>query len=190
MALTREFLEQRGLESDVITAIMKEHGKTVNPLNEQVSELTTSKEQLTSQLNERDNQLKELKENGDDSLKEKIAELEKVNQDKDKQLEQTRKAHKVELLAKEIGANDTEWAKDKLEKLEFKDGELVGHEEYVNKLKENHPTLFAQQKVIKPWSQGGVSTVQHGEMTKEDILKIKDKKERESAIASNLHLFK
>lgn len=198
MALTREFLEQQGLESEVISAVMKEHGKTVNPLNEQVEQLTTTNTQLTTQVAERDSQLTELKSGGDDELKTQITQLQEDNETlKQKhadELNDTIKTHKVELLANEIGVSDVEWAKDKLSNLELKDGELVGSDEFVNGLKEKHPTLFsteqpAEPEKIKPWSQGGTSTLNDSAMTKESIMAIKDDLQRQRAIKENAKLF-
>lgn len=200
MALTREFLEQQGLEADVISQIMKEHGKTVQPLNEQVEQLTTANTQLTSQVTERDNQLAELKNGGDDALKEQITQLQADNEALKEtyanELNATIKTHKIEMLANEIGASDVDWAKDKLAKLELKDGELDGADDLVNELKEKHPVLFATQEQAEPegirkWSQGGLSTinsVSYG--SREEVMAIEDNAKRQKAIEDNIHLFR
>ena len=199
MSLTREFLEQQGLEADVITAVLREHGKTVNPLNEQIEQLNTTKAQLETQISERDTQLADLKNSGDDDLKEQITQLQEDNNSLKQQhadeLNGVIKSHKIELLANEIGTSDVDWAKDKLAALELKDGELEGAEEAVNALKEKHPALFAaaepeKPKAIKPWSQGGVSTVRTSYTSKEEIMAIENNQERQRAIADNVELFK
>lgn len=184
MSLTRDFLEQQGLESDVITAIMKEHGKTVQPLNEKVEQLETANTQLETQVSERDNQLAELKQSGDDELKQRITDLEQANAELKQvhadELQTTIKRHKIELLAKGIGTNDEEWATDKLAKLELKDGELVGADELVSELKEKHPTLFAvetEPEQIKKWSQGNSTVSGQSTVTREqfDAMNITEK---------------
>lgn len=200
MALTREFLEQQGLEADVISQVMKEHGKTVQPLNEQVEQLTTANTQLTSQVTERDNQLAELKNGGDDALKDQITQLQADNEALKEtyanELNTTIKTHKIEMLANEIGASDVDWAKDKLARLELKDGELEGADDLINELKEKHPVLFATQEQTEPegirkWSQGGLSTinsVSYG--SREEVMAIEDNAKRQKAIEDNIHLFR
>lgn len=197
MALTREFLEQQGLEVDVITAVMREHGKTINPLNEQIEQLNTTNTQQATQIAERDTQLAELKDSGDDKQKVRITELEADNEALKQQhadeLNATIKAHKIELLANEIGTADVDWAKDKLSALELKDGELDGSEELIKGLKEKHPSLFVSEpnEPAKPkaWSQGGVSTVSNGELSRADIMKVEDITKRQQLIKEHSHLF-
>lgn len=75
--------------------------------------------------------------------------------------------------------------------LKFKDGKILGLNDLLAQMKENDASAFiddAQQNMARFTTPVGKQNTP-GTMTRKDIEAIKDPSERQSAIASNLHLF-
>lgn len=81
--------------------------------------------------------------------------------------------------------------------LKLKDGKILGLSDLIGQIKEKDASAFvdeqqqrAQQQAARFTTPGtGRSTGGTGIMTKDDIMKIKDTSERQTAIAQNLNLF-
>lgn len=197
--MNRKFLEELGLEKETIDAIMARHGRTVNELQESIQSLEKEKEQLDERIKQHEEQLDELgKNSGDEELKKQIEDLKQANEqlaeEKASELSEMQHAHKVALTVKDLGVKDEDYIISKLSDLKLKDGELVGVDERVDELKEKHPLLFEDAQAQEPeqpkkWSQGGVSTVQNGTITKKEIMNEPNRATRQQLIRENKHLF-
>lgn len=194
--MKREELQELGLESSQINAVMGMHGSVVNDLNDQVRTLEKESEQLKEQNQSYADEVESLKENSsDDELKAKLDDLEKqqksLQQEHQRELNDLNRKHKIQLAVKSLGVKDEEYVTDKLSDLELKDGELVNFEERTNELKEKHPLLFEddEPKQAKKWSQGGTSTINQSPMSISEIMQVKDPNERQKLIAENRDKF-
>lgn len=194
--MKREELQELGLESSQINAVMGMHGSVVNDLNDQVRTLEKESEQLKEQNQSYADEVESLKENSsDDELKAKLDDLEKqqksLQQEHQRELNDLNRKHKIQLAVKSLGVKDEEYVTDKLSDLELKDGELVNFEERANELKEKHPLLFEddEPKQAKKWSQGGTSTINQSPMSISEIMQVKDPNERQKLIAENRDKF-
>lgn len=194
--MKREELQELGLESSQINAVMGMHGSVVNDLNDQVRTLEKESEQLKEQNQSYADEVESLKENSsDDELKAKLDDLEKqqksLQQEHQQELHDLNRKHKIQLAVKSLGVKDEEYVADKLSDLELKDGELVNFEERTNELKEKHPLLFEddEPKQAKKWSQGGTSTINQSPMSISEIMQVKDPNERQKLIAENRDKF-
>lgn len=193
--MKREFLLGLGIENDVVNQVMAVHGSEINTLTDKLNGLEATNKQLEEQINQRDTQLEELKNNNADDLKKRIDELQadnaKLKEQHANELQENARQHKIEMLASSLSDKEDvrEFAKFKLQDLQMENGELVGSDDAINQLKEANPSLFVVQGEKPKWSQGKVSTVGETVMSKEDILSIKDKTERQRMIAQHANLF-
>ena len=198
MALTRKYLAALGIEADKIDQIIEAHSETVEGLKDR---LKTAEESAES--------AKEIQKELDD-LKKDIKDKYKSKEDYDK-LDGEFKAYKTEIAGKEtkaakekavrayfeskgIKGSNLEIAikgsKDEIESIEL-DGEKIKDAKVLEDLvKGTYAGLVskAQQRgagTNNPPANSGNS----GTRTKDEIMKIKDTKERQKAIAENPELF-
>lgn len=197
--MKREDLRGLGIEDNIVNAIMALHGQDITALNDKVSTLETERDQLQEQVNQRDTQLAELKDNSsDEALKQKINELTESNDnlksEHEEAMKSLKKEHAIDVALMNAKARNVKTVKTllDLDNITLEDDQLKGIDEALDAVKESDPYLFATEEASKPkaWSQGGLSTVQSGNLTKDDIMKIQDRKEKELAIAQNMHLFR
>lgn len=152
--MKREFLKELGLEDDVISKIMKEHGKTIQKMDDtietyrgKISELQTdiatkskdyeelNKEHMLSKA-----KIEEFEKVDIDGLKNSIQEWEnKYNQrEYDLSVDKYMQGYKfTSELAKEATIS-----KFKEQKFKLKDGKLDGAEEYMKKFMEENKSAF------------------------------------------------
>ena len=95
--MKRKFLEDLGLEKDIIDKILDENSSDIGAIKDELTTVTKEKEKLASDLAERNTQLETLKESAGsvDDLKAQIAKLQSDNAEKDA-------AHKAEMDAFKI----------------------------------------------------------------------------------------
>lgn len=160
--MKRDFLEELGLEKEVIDKIMDENGKDINEAkgknnDEKVKELEAERDKLNQALSERDDQLAELKKSaeGNEELKSKIDELTSQNKE---QLEQhqneikaIRKANAIESALKDANVHDVRAAMPYIDvdKVSLDDNGIIGLSEQIETLQndENKKFLFKDTNV-------------------------------------------
>lgn len=206
MALTRKFLSAMGIEADKVDEIIEAHAQTVNGLKDKITELESSQsndgEKLAGVQKELDDTKKEL-----DALKKaqaKDAPYEQRYNDLKKEYED----YKNDIDAKATKAKVTDAYKAVLKEAKIadkyvnvilkatdlskfklaEDGTLEDAKEAVNKAAEEwaefvETTSAKGKKTENPPQNTG------GGMSKADILKIKDRNERQKAISENHELF-
>jgi len=148
--MKRVFLNDLGLESDVVDAIMKEHGKTLSRRLEVIEE---ERDNLQKDIESRDKQIEELKNNPqiDEESKKQLEKYEKENS----QLKQERtdiliNQAIISKIAKEV--HNPETVKKLIDRngLEVKDdGTVEGLEDKINALKQSDSYLFTTDTSIE-----------------------------------------
>ena len=149
--MKRNFLEDLGLEKEVVDKIMAENGKDIENAKANYDELKAELKTANATIADRDNQLKELKDSakGNEDLTAKIAELEKQNKDEAKN-------HKAEIESLKINnAIDKALATFKaktpkavkamldMENIKFdEDGNITGIDEQVKAIAEAEDTKY------------------------------------------------
>ena len=149
--MKRNFLEDLGLEKEVVDKIMAENGKDIENAKANYDELKAELKTANATIADRDNQLKELKDSakGNEDLTAKIAELEKQNKNEAKN-------HKAEIESLKINnAIDKALATFKaktpkavkamldMENIKFdEDGNITGIDEQVKAIAEAEDTKY------------------------------------------------
>lgn len=142
--MKRKFLEDLGLESDVIEKIMSEAGKDTTALKAKVDDLTERLTVKETTISEKNNKIAELEKVDVEAIR--TAEYERGKADGSKEIETFKKQNALEKTLSQYKAKDTGILSKMLdmEKVKFNDKfEIVeGLEEQVNTLKESHDYLF------------------------------------------------
>ncbi|MBD1223284.1 phage scaffolding protein [Virgibacillus halodenitrificans] len=155
--MNREFLKGLGLEDDAIDKIMKEHGKTVNPIKEKADKVEDLESQINDyqqQIADRDQQLTDLSKQaeGNEDLQKQIKDLQKANDDAQKEWQDKLNKQQFDFaLEKSITgekARNPKAVKALLDTESIKlDGDkLLGLEEQLTALKESDGYLFGEEK--------------------------------------------
>lgn len=196
MALTRKLLKGMGLTDEQVDTIIEAHTDTVDGLKEQVKTYEADAQKLPGVQKELD----DLKAKGDDGWKEKHDKVKKELDDLKKGIEAKESkaaketAVKAYLESKNIvGGNLTiamralgaeidaaELDGDKLKDTKALDDLIAGE---LKGLVTSKSEKGAPPPANPPKNTGGT-------MTRDEIMKIKDPTERQSAIAANINLFR
>ena len=91
--MKRKFLEDLGLEKEVIDKIMNENGADIEAEKAKTTEVNTKLEDATKQLEKANNTIKDLKKNNLDN-----EELQKKVTDYEKQIEEQKEKHNTEII--------------------------------------------------------------------------------------------
>lgn len=156
--MKRKFLEDLGIEKDVIDKIMDENGKDIenakgdtDKLREQISELELRNKNLSGQVSDRDKQLNELKASSGnaDELKKQIEKLQadnKATADKYKaEITQLKLSTAVEAALTKANARNNKAVEALIDMTTVKlrdDGTLEGLDEQIKKLTSDEGTSF------------------------------------------------
>lgn len=202
MALTRKFLSALSVEAEKIDEIINAHAETVDALKEEIAKYKADAEMLPSVQKE----LKELKdaqakagENGNafevkyKAIKE---EFQKYKADIEAKETKASKENAYKELLKKAGVNEKridavlKVSGDAIDKLELEeDGKVKGSDELVKSIQtEWEDFIVKEQKqgastATPPNNTGGEK------MSKDQILAIKDREERQQAMLENKELF-
>ncbi len=155
--MKRKFLEDLGIEKEVIDKIMAENGKDIENAKADSESIKAELAQAQNTLAERDNQLKELKTAAGDNeaLRAKIAELEAVNKEAAAKHKEEIKNLKinaaVDIALTKSGAKTVKAVRALLDmesiKLD-KDGNVTGIDEQIKSLTEGEDTKYLFTKEI------------------------------------------
>lgn len=167
--MKRKFLEDLGLEADVVEKIMIESGKDTTALKAKVDDLT---EQLTvkeTTIAEKNNKIVELEKVDVEAIKKEQFELGKA--EGSKEIEVFKKQNALDKALQGYKAKDTSILSKMLdmEKVKFNDKfEIVeGLEEQINPLKQSHDYLFESDKPLPTFTTGITPPANNGAITKE-----------------------
>lgn len=149
--MKRSFLEDLGLEKEVVDKIMAENGKDIENAKADYDELKAELKTANATIADRDNQLKELKDSVKDNedLTAKIAELEKQNKDEAKnhkaEIESLKINNAIDKALATFKAKTPKAVKAMLDMENIKldeDGNITGIDEQVKAIAEAEDTKY------------------------------------------------
>ena len=147
--MKRKFLEELGLEKDVIDKIMTENGNDINAAKAELSDVTAERDKLKQDIKEREGQIETLKKSagsGED-LKKQIEALQAENR-------KEKISYAVEKALTAAKAKNVTAAKamlKDLDKAEFsEDGSIKGLSEQIKALQKDEATKFLFEEEKKP----------------------------------------
>ena len=198
MAFTRKWLTALGIEADKVDEIIKAHAETVDGLKDEISKYKADAEKLEDVSKERD----ELKEA---VKKDKTEEFQKKYEDLKSEFE----SYKSDVKSKEIKANKSNAYKNLLKsagvsekridsvlrvtdlsKIEFdEDNKIVDADKLTESIKDEWSDFIVSEDKKGVQTPTPPANNGSGVKTKEEIMAIKDTKERQQAIAENHELF-
>ena len=148
--MKRKFLEDLGLEEEVINKIMTENGKDVTSLKAKVDDLTEQINVKDTTISEKNNKIAELEKVDVEAIK--TAEYERGKTEGSKEIEVFKKQNALDKALSKYKAKDTGILSKMLdmEKVKYNDKfEIVeGLEEQINSIKESHDYLFDNDKPL------------------------------------------
>ena len=152
--MKRKFLEDLGLEPEVIQKIMDENGKDVTSLKAKVDDLAEQIAVKEATISERNNKIAELEKVDVEAIKKEQFELGKA--EGSKEIEEFKKQNALEKALSNYKAKDTSIINKMLnmEKVKFNDKYEIteGLEEQVKKIQETHDYLFNADKTLPSFS--------------------------------------
>ena len=161
-------IEKANAETESFKTKFEEADKTVNALKDNEAKWDEERAELNKKVEETDNHWKGIIEARDkeDAINNAI-----------EGLEFSSNSAKKSVIA-EIKASN----------LNFKDGKLIGVQDVIDGLKESDPNAFKSPSEVKKFTSEKKES-KGKEMTKDEIMKIKNSAERKEAIAQNKDLF-
>lgn len=166
--MKRKFLEDLGLEADVVERIMIESGKDTTALKAKVDELIEQISVKDTTISEKNNKIAELEKVDVEAIKN--AEYERGKQEGSKEIEVFKKQNALDKALQSYKAKDASILSKMLdmEKVKFNDKyEIVeGLEDQVNSLKESHDYLFDSDNPL-PTFTGNIQQPENAQITKE-----------------------
>jgi len=155
--MKREFLKELGLEDEAIDKIMTENGKDVQGFQTQVSTLTTERDGLKNQLGEANKQIEAFKDLDVDGIKKSADDwkqkAEQAEKDRDEKVAAMKFDHALEAQLAGAKAKDTGILMGLLDRNGLKlteDGNILGLDDQILKIKEEKEFLFEPEKEDKP----------------------------------------
>lgn len=145
--MKRSFLEELGLEKDVIDKIMDENGKDVEKAKGSLADVQAERDDLKKQISDRDEQLEDLKKASGDSeaLKKQIEQLQSDN--KQIKIDTAIEKALAEAKAKNVKAVKALLELDDPELSE--DGTIKGLADKITAIKKDNDYLFEADKPAK-----------------------------------------
>lgn len=166
--MKRKFLEDLGLEADVIEKIMVEVGKDVTSLKARVDDLTEQINVKDTTISEKNNKIAELEKVDVEAIK--TAEYERGKQEGSKEIEVFKKQNALDKALQGYKAKDASILSKMLDmgKVKYNDKfEIVeGLEEQINSIKESHDYLFDSDNPL-PKFTGDIKQPGNTQITKE-----------------------
>jgi hypothetical protein len=195
-----EELKAQGLTEEQISFVMAENGKDLKKLQKENDNLSADRDTWKEKAEAAETTLKgfegvdlETMQREISDWKQKATEAEKKAQEQlyERDFSDALKTELESVKFSSEAAKRAAVADIKEAGLKFKDGKILGLNDLLAQMKESDASAFiddAQQNMARFTTPVGKQNTP-GTMTRKDIEAIKDPSERQSAIASNLHLF-
>ena len=195
-----EELKAQGLTEEQISFVMAENGKDLKKLQKENGNLSADRDTWKEKAEAAETTLKgfegvdlETMQREISDWKQKATEAEKKAQEQlyERDFSDALKTELESVKFSSDAAKRAAVADIKEAGLKFKDGKILGLNDLLAQMKENDASAFiddAQQNMARFTTPVGKQNTP-GTMPRKDIEAIKDPSERQSAIASNLHLF-
>lgn len=198
MSLTRKWLSAMGIEDDKVDEIINAHIETVNALKEQRDSYKEEAEKLPAVQKELDEAKAVIEKNGNDAYKVKYEamkeDFEKYKEEQKQKEVHAKKADAYKAILKEVGISekriDSVLKVSDIDSIEFDD---EGNVKEADELKKSIGEEWADF-IVKTETKGvDTATPPAGSgktyKSKDEIMAIKDTKERQTAIAENHEMF-
>ena len=158
--MKRKFLEDLGLEAEVVQKIMDENGKDITSLKARVDDLTEQLNVKDATITEKNNKIAELEKVDVEAIKKEQFELGKA--EGSKEIEEFKKQNSLEKALASYKAKDASIINKMLdmEKVKFNDKYEIteGLEEQIKKIQETHDYLFDSDKPLPTFSDSTPGT--------------------------------
>jgi len=150
--MERKFLEELGLDKEVIDKILGEHGKGIQAEQKKLEAKEKERELTNNQLTDANNTIKSYKDMDIDEIKKSADDW--AGKTKSLEVELGKTKTNAALVRQLFGLNvyDLDWLITSLdmEKITFEDDKVTGLDEQVENLKESKPFLFKEDKQVEP----------------------------------------
>ena len=151
--MKRKFLEDLGLEKDIVDQIMQENGNDINKAKSDYEDIKAQLETANNTIEERDKQIEKLKEVDGEKLKEEITKLQKLNKEAEKKylddLKELKLNNAIKLAIHDKVFNEDMAAGlfDKSKLILNDDGSVIGIDEQYENIKKDNAFLFKTNEV-------------------------------------------
>lgn len=151
--MKRKFLEDLGLEKDIVDQIMQENGNDINKAKSDYEDIKAQLETANNTIKERDKQIEKLKEVDGEKLKEEITKLQKLNKEAEKKylddLKELKLNNAIKLAIHNKVFNEDMAAGlfDKSKLILNDDGSVIGIDEQYENIKKDNAFLFKTNEV-------------------------------------------
>ena len=151
--MKRKFLEDLGLEKDIVDQIMQENGNDNNKAKSDYEDVKAQLETANNTIKERDKQIEKLKEVDGEKLKEEITKLQKLNKEAEKKylddLKELKLNNAIKLAIHDKVFNEDMAAGlfDKSKLILNDDGSVIGIDEQYENIKKDNAFLFKTNEV-------------------------------------------
>lgn len=168
--MKREFLEAMGLDKETVDKILDENSKDIGREKQKADQAKEDLAAVQQQLSDRDKDIETLKALDADGLKQQLTELQaKYNTETEQYKTQIADRDYSDAVKRAIADKGVKFSSKAAEKafmadlmanrLQVKDGNLMGFEEYHNTQLAADPTAFQSDKptpaIVKPVGPGG-----------------------------------
>lgn len=174
--MKRKFLEDLGLDKNIVDQIMQENGNDINKAKSDYEDIKVQLETARNTIKERDTQIENLKQVDGEALQAEITKLQKENKEATDKYTNDLKELKLNNAIK-LAINDKVFNEDIAASLFDKsklvlddDGKVIGIDEQLENIKKENAFLFKTGKVETPYNPiGGNNPTQ---ITKEQFNKM------------------
>lgn len=200
-----EDLLEKGLTQEQVNFVMSENGKDLKKLQKEVDNLTTERDNFKERAETAEETLKGFEGKDFDTITKERDEWKKKAEDAEKEyFAKEAEREKQELLKEAFAEIDftSESAKKAImahiaEGVSVKNGKLIGFNDLLEDVKKSDASAFVnkeqqnleQNKARFTTSMNNQNGGGAGNLTKKDIMAIKDPVERQQKIAENMSLF-
>ena len=191
--MKREFLRGLGVADEHIQQILDEHHDALKQYKDKAesseslqAELDTAKEELKN----RDTQISQLEQSvgSNEELQNELEKYKQANSEFENKLKQTQLNNAIKVEAMKQGVVDSDAFIKLIDTSSISqkdDGTIEGLDTLFESTKDTMPYMFTQQRVGTTPPEGS-----NPALSKQDIMSIKDPRERQQKIKENINLFK
>lgn len=199
-----EDLKNLGLTDEQISFVMAENGKDVNKAKKDLDTISADRDNWKNQAETAQNTLAKFDGIDPEKIDSEIADWKKKAKDAEemytakiheREFEDALKAELDNVKFSSEAAKRSVMTDIKAAGLKLIDGKILGLKDLLDQMKEKDASAFVDESEEKVKNNmatftSQVNKNQHGTLTKNDILSIKDATERQAAIAANINLFR
>ncbi len=203
--MKQEELKAWGLTDEQVKSVMEQYGKDVTKLQKENERLSSDRDTWKEKAETAEETLKGFEGIDPAQVQAQLAEYKKKAEDAEKDRDaklyerdfaDALKAELENVKFSSEAAKKAVMADIKEAGLKLKDGKILGLNDLISQMKEKDASAFvdeaqqqAQQNAARFTAPRGQQTPPGGTKTREEILNIKDRAERQKAIAENISLF-